>query len=104
MRSELRPHGIGVTTICPGVIDTNIVQATRFRQQNAEPTRARVIAMYKKRAYPAARVADAIVRAIKNGRGVVPVSPEAWLAYYVKRFIPALAAPMSRAMQKQAMG
>ena len=30
LRAELDPAGIGLTTICPGVIDTNIVSTTRF--------------------------------------------------------------------------
>ena len=31
LRAELDAAGIGLTTICPGVIDTNIVHTTRFR-------------------------------------------------------------------------
>lgn len=100
MRAELHPHGIGVSTICPGVIDTNIVQTTRY-MRDADATRDRVVALYKKRAYSAGKVAAAIVAAIEHRRDVVPVSPEAWLAYWMKRFAPSLSGAMSRLMVKQ---
>ena len=104
MRSELEPHGVGVTTICPGVIDTNIVKTTRYTQRDPEGSRDRAVAMYKRRAYSPERVASVIVRSSRSGGGVVPVSPEAWLAYMVKRIAPSLVGPMSRALARRALG
>jgi NAD(P)-dependent dehydrogenase (short-subunit alcohol dehydrogenase family) len=101
MRGELHAHGIGVSTICPGIIDTNIVQTTRYKR-DAEATRERVVMLYKKRAYPADKVARAVVGAIENDRGVVPVSPEAWVGYWLKRLAPSLAGVVSRVAAKQA--
>jgi NAD(P)-dependent dehydrogenase (short-subunit alcohol dehydrogenase family) len=89
LRGELGPHKIGVTTICPGLIDTNIVKTTRYRQGDPGEARDRVTALYKKR---------------KSGRGVVPVTVEAWLLYYLKRFAPSLGAPISRALSRQTLG
>ena len=43
LRAELDAAGIGLTTICPGVIDTNIVHTTRFHtpgRHGREPSRA----------------------------------------------------------------
>src|SRR6185295_669159 len=37
LRDELRPHRIGVTTVCPGLIDTPITMAARVRGRNANP-------------------------------------------------------------------
>lgn len=104
LRAEVAPHHIGVTTICPGVIDTNIVKTTRYKQTDPDAARARVIAMYKKRNYAPERVAEVIVRSIKTGRAVVPVTAEAWLAYYLKRFAPSLASPLSRVMARRSLG
>jgi NADP-dependent 3-hydroxy acid dehydrogenase YdfG len=101
LRAEVHPHGIGVSTICPGVIDTNIVKTTRYKR-DADATRDRVVAMYKKRAYSADKVAAAIVTAIERGRDVVPVSPEAWAGYWLKRIAPSVAGAVSRLMVKQA--
>src|SRR5262249_12558017 len=49
MRAELAPHGVHVSVICPGAIDTNIIKTTRYKR-DPEATRARVLALYKKRA------------------------------------------------------
>jgi len=86
-REDLRGTGIGVSTICPGVIRTGIVGASRFRGvDNADAVRAHIDQEYRKRDYGPERVAAAIVKAIRHNRKIVPVSPEAWLAYYLTRF------------------
>jgi NAD(P)-dependent dehydrogenase (short-subunit alcohol dehydrogenase family) len=95
-----------VSTICPGVIDTGIIAATRFAGGgmhaglDSETIRGKVQALYKKRNYGPEKVAQAVVRAIKRGTPVVPVSPEAWGLYYLKRFAPNLAPMVGRAMAK----
>ena len=88
-------------TICSGIIDTNIVQTTRYKR-DADATRERIVSLYKKRAYPADKVASAVVSAIEHERAVVPVSPEAWAAYWLKRFAPSLAGVVSRVAAKHA--
>jgi NAD(P)-dependent dehydrogenase (short-subunit alcohol dehydrogenase family) len=103
MRAELDPLGVAVSTICPGIIDTNFVGTGRYKHE-PEFTRARVVSLHKKRAYGPEKVAAAIVSAVKAKKAVVPVSPEAWFAYYLKRFAPALVLPLSRAMRKGALG
>ena len=35
LRMELRPHGIGVTTLCPGFIDTPIIGTSVMRGEHA---------------------------------------------------------------------
>jgi NAD(P)-dependent dehydrogenase (short-subunit alcohol dehydrogenase family) len=99
LRSELRPHGINVATICPGIVDTPIVQNTRLSGNLAGRTgfNARAAALYHKRDYGPERVAAAIVDAVRHRRGLVPVTPESWVMYYGKRFAPwAMEALMSR--------
>jgi hypothetical protein len=56
--------------------------------ENPEEKRKSIDAIYEKRNYPPERVAAAIVKAIRRNRAVVPVAPEAWLAYYLKRWTP----------------
>ena len=36
LRGELTEHRIGVTAICPGIVDTNIVRSTRIAGVDAE--------------------------------------------------------------------
>ncbi len=92
MREELAPHGIGVTAICPGVINTPITSNSRLRGEAAQPgRREQVVNTYRRRNYGPDRVAKNILRAVERGRIVAPVSPEAWFAYALTRLSPRLA-------------
>ncbi len=89
LREELAALGVGVTTICPGVIDTPIVKSTRTRGAYADPaSRARMEALYTRRGYGPEKVAAAILDGIAHNRALVPVSPEAWALYLGKRTAP----------------
>jgi NAD(P)-dependent dehydrogenase (short-subunit alcohol dehydrogenase family) len=92
LREELQPHGIGVTAICPGLINTPITTSSRMRGIAADPARReRMRAMYERRNYGPDRVARNILKAVQRDRVVAPVSPEAWFAYGLKRLSPRLA-------------
>ncbi len=86
-REDLRGTKVGVSTICPGIIKTNIVSSSRYRGFDDSTKMSRQIDMvYKKRNYGPERVAAAIVKAIQRNRKIVPVSPESWFLYYLTRF------------------
>lgn len=87
LRAELAGQGVGVSAICPGVINTGIVASSRMRGA-ASDAQGSIVAFYRKRNYGPELVADAIVSAIRHNRAVVPVSPEAWVMYGAKRFAP----------------
>lgn len=94
LRAELAGKGIGVHTVCPGIVHTNIVATTRFSGVSAEEEarkQARYDDLYRKRHYGPEKVAAQIVRAVQNDRAIVPVTPEAHLQYHFHRFAPALA-------------
>jgi NAD(P)-dependent dehydrogenase (short-subunit alcohol dehydrogenase family) len=100
LREELRPHGIGVTVVCPGVINTNIGASGRMRGLAALPgARERMVADMQRRNYGPERVASAIMDAIAANRAVLPVAPEAWVLWWVKRLAPGLATRIVRALQ-----
>jgi NAD(P)-dependent dehydrogenase (short-subunit alcohol dehydrogenase family) len=86
LRTELLPHGIGVSTICPGIINTKIVETARLR--GGGMSRDELTALYKRRNYGPEKVAGAILGAVVKNRGVVPVTPEAWMTYALKRALP----------------
>jgi NAD(P)-dependent dehydrogenase (short-subunit alcohol dehydrogenase family) len=99
LREELQPHGIGVTAICPGIINTPITSSARMRGAAAEPgARERIVAMYRRRNYGPDRVARNILKAVERNRSVAPISPEAWFAYAMKRVSPRLAGWTARRM------
>lgn len=91
LRAELSDHGIGVSAICPGIIDTNITTSSRFVGVTAdeqERRRRRVSRMWASRRYPPSKVATAIVKAVQANRAVVAVTPEARTARFVSRLWP----------------
>jgi NAD(P)-dependent dehydrogenase (short-subunit alcohol dehydrogenase family) len=105
LREDLRPHGIGVSTICPGIIHTNIVQATRFLGKDLPAdTREHIEAVYQSRKYGPEKVAQAIVQAIRHNRRIVPVSPEAWAAYYLERLWPRASRAVARYVARRITG
>ncbi|CAN5561415.1 SDR family oxidoreductase [soil metagenome] len=93
LRAELDAAGVGLTTICPGVIDTNIVHTTRF---DAPPAMAKQLAkrqaqaekLFTVRRYGPDKVAKAIVASVRKNTAIRPVAPEAHLLYGVSRVAP----------------
>jgi NAD(P)-dependent dehydrogenase (short-subunit alcohol dehydrogenase family) len=103
LREELRPHGIGVTAICPGMINTPITRNAPARGALADPVaRERVVALYGRRNYGPERVAGRILRAVERDRTVAPVAVEAWIAYALKRVSPRLAGWAARRLSAAA--
>jgi short-subunit dehydrogenase/pimeloyl-ACP methyl ester carboxylesterase len=98
LRTELGDHGIGVSAICPGVVDTGITDRTAFvgvDDEEADRKRITASALYRRRAYSPDRVATAIVDAIHHDRAIVPVSPEAHVGWALSRLSPALTRRLS---------
>jgi NAD(P)-dependent dehydrogenase (short-subunit alcohol dehydrogenase family) len=103
LREELRPHGIGVTAICPGVINTPITRSARARGAADDPKiRERMVSLYERRNYGPDRVALNILKAVERNRSVAPIAPEAWVAYAIKRVSPRLAGWAARRMASAA--
>lgn len=86
---ELHPKGIGVTAVCPGLIDTPITRNAKLVGDMDDPeVREQMVRGYQRRGYTAERVAANIIKAVQRDRLVAPISPEAWGLYYLKRFAP----------------
>jgi len=101
LRAELSVHGIGVTAVCPGVINTAIVRTSKMYGLNEDPElREQGIRAFERRNYSPERVAQKILRAVQKNRGVAPISPEAWAGYWVKRLVPGLIAWFARRSAK----
>ena len=91
LRGELAEHRIGVSAICPGIVDTNIVRSTAIAGVDAETEAAqrdRLDRFYQKRGFTPDRVAADIVKAIVADKAVAPVTAEAKIGYRVYRFAP----------------
>jgi NAD(P)-dependent dehydrogenase (short-subunit alcohol dehydrogenase family) len=100
---ELHPHGIGVTVVCPGLIDTPITRNTRLVGEMDKPEkREDMVQSYQRRGYLPDRVARNILKAVEKNRLVAPISPEAWGLYYMKRYAPWLLRRLGLMMSKRA--
>jgi NAD(P)-dependent dehydrogenase (short-subunit alcohol dehydrogenase family)/pimeloyl-ACP methyl ester carboxylesterase len=93
LRAELDQAGVGLTTVCPGVINTNIVHTTRFdvpdgKQAQVEARRAQIEKAFAARRYGPDKVAKAIVSAVKKNKPIRPVAPEAYFVYGVAHLLP----------------
>ncbi|MEV4258383.1 SDR family oxidoreductase, partial [Spirillospora sp. NPDC049652] len=93
LRLELADDGIGVSAICPGVIDTGLPRRARYvgvSADTADELREGAAKVFARRGYPPERVAQAILGAVRRDRPLVPVAPEAHLALALDRLAPSL--------------
>ncbi|MFF0746835.1 SDR family oxidoreductase [Streptomyces sp. NPDC004111] len=91
LRAELAGQGIGVSAICPGLVNTNITATSRFTgvsEEEEKRRQKRSSRLYGLRNYPPEKVADAVLRAVVKNQAVVPVTPEARGAHLMSRFTP----------------
>lgn len=91
LRAELAGQGIGVSAICPGIVNTNITSTARFAGVDSEEEKRRqrkTAKLYGLRNYPPEKVADAVLRAVVRNQAVVPVTPEAHGGRFLSRFAP----------------
>ncbi|HUO40841.1 MAG TPA: SDR family oxidoreductase, partial [Mycobacterium sp.] len=93
LRAELDAAGIGLTTVCPGLINTNILAATRFdaptsRVDLVDGRRRQLQKLFAARGYPPEKVAKAIVSAVQKNKPIRPVTAEAYLVYGTARVLP----------------
>jgi len=103
LRAELAPHGVGVSVICPGFINTPIVTNMRLRgDAYPESERVNVQRFYERRNYAPERVASAVLRAARNNPALLPVTPEAWALYAMKRLAPDLGARLLAVLRRVA--
>ncbi|MFF5666500.1 SDR family oxidoreductase [Streptomyces griseofuscus] len=103
LRAELASQAIGVTAICPGIVNTNITSTARFagadetEERRLQKSSAR---LYGLRNYPPEKVASAILDAVVHNRPVVPVTPEARGAHLLSRVLPGALRRLARVEPK----
>ena len=96
LRADWAPHGVGVSVVCPGVINTPIASRARMVGAATGKRDAAVRALGFGRSPDV--VGKAIMGAVEHNRGIVPVGVESSLAFRVLRFAPGpLQAALARA-------
>ncbi|MEY9848966.1 NAD(P)-dependent dehydrogenase (short-subunit alcohol dehydrogenase family)/pimeloyl-ACP methyl ester carboxylesterase [Streptacidiphilus sp. BW17] len=100
LRAELSDDGIGVSAVCPGFVNTAIAKATRYvgvSSSEQERLRGKADRLYRMRNLPPERVADAVLRAVRENRPVVPVAAEARIGRALTRLSPGTLRAIARA-------
>lgn len=87
LRADWATSGVGVSAVCPGVINTPIIDATRFVGEHAPGRHERARKVFR-RGHKPEQVAAAIVRAVDRNKAVVPVGVEAHLGWWLHRLAP----------------
>jgi NAD(P)-dependent dehydrogenase (short-subunit alcohol dehydrogenase family) len=89
LRAELLPSAVMVSVVCPGLVQSSILETARIRGvADAEAERRALTDLYRRRGHTPESVAKAIVGAAESGKALVPVTSEAWLLYVLKRLAP----------------
>ena len=92
LRAEVSRRGIGVSTICPGLVNTNITRTTTFSGLSAEEQEQRQASAaraYARRGFGPEKVAREILRAVDRNKATVPVTLEAKAGLVLARLTPA---------------
>jgi NAD(P)-dependent dehydrogenase (short-subunit alcohol dehydrogenase family) len=100
LNAELAPRGIRVSTVCPGVIDTEITRSAVYRGEAAERAEA-TRDFYRRRGVSPDTVAEAVVQAVRKKRLIQPV-PRSQVTplWLLKRISPRASQFVSRAFHR----
>jgi NAD(P)-dependent dehydrogenase (short-subunit alcohol dehydrogenase family) len=98
---ELAGTSVGVTSVCPGIINTAIVGSrANIAQSISDEQVDRLQRYYQAKGVTAEVVAQAVVRGVREGRSLVLVGPKARSSYYAKRISRGLTGRLSIADSK----
>ncbi|HET8619667.1 MAG TPA: SDR family NAD(P)-dependent oxidoreductase [Acidimicrobiales bacterium] len=86
LRADWAAAGVGVTAVCPGVINTPIIEATRFVGDDGEM--AEKAGRMFRRGHPPELVARDVVVAIRMDKALALSGWEARLGWWANRFLP----------------
>ena len=94
LRPEAARHGVRVSVLCPGSVETPILDrapdADLPPTASAPVTARRYLELLRQRPVPADRVARAALRGLARNRGIIVVPGSAKVPWYLDRLSPAL--------------
>jgi NAD(P)-dependent dehydrogenase (short-subunit alcohol dehydrogenase family) len=99
LRFDLRRHRIGVTLVCPGAVDTGLVDTMEIAGvDRTQPRLQKMATRFRRHAASPDKVAAQILRAVERERYLVFTSADIRLLYEVQRLCPPLYALIMRQM------
>ena len=94
LRSEAQAYGVRVSAVCPGVIDTPILDSEGPpdlpKASFAGRGREMLLHASRGRAYPPERLADDVLRGVERNRAIIVSPSRARIAWIANRIAPAL--------------
>ncbi|HET6152341.1 MAG TPA: SDR family oxidoreductase [Marmoricola sp.] len=89
LRFDLARHGIGVSLVCPGGVDTGLTETVSIAGvDNASPAFRKLQARFKARAVTPERAASSILWGIRKNKYWVYTSPDIKVAHLAQRYFP----------------
>jgi len=84
LRYDLKKHNIGISVVCPGAVNTGLVQSVQINADQAATDKSRKL--FLKIAISPDKVADQIIGAIRARKFMVITSWDIKLFYFVKKY------------------
>jgi short-subunit dehydrogenase len=100
LRVELAPHRIGVTAICPGMINTAIIDGGRMSGA-IHARKSRLAAVFQTSGASPALVARAILEAVRTNPAVRTVGRDAWALHALTRMAPGATNRIVKALERR---
>ena len=88
LRAELAVHNIGVTSIHPGTIRTNILRSAVSKSGDNQQTTAKLASLMERYGKPPEKLAAKVVKAVKANRMQIRIGFDAYLGDWFKRLFP----------------
>jgi len=86
LRFDLRRHGIAVSLVCPGGVDTGLVETIGIRGVDpADPRMAGLKAQFKRHAISPAKAAQRIMKGVKARRYMIYTSADIRIGHWFQR-------------------
>lgn len=102
LRFDLRRHDIGVTLVCPGGVDTPLVDSMEIvGVDRTHPVMRKMDARFRRHAKPPELVAERIVHAVERNRYLVYTSPDIRALHLLQRIFPPAYELVMRVMNRQ---
>jgi NAD(P)-dependent dehydrogenase (short-subunit alcohol dehydrogenase family) len=91
LRFDLRRHRIGVTLVCPGGVDTGLVETVDIAGvDTSNPGMRRMTERFRRRAKGPEQAAERILEGVTRNRYLVYTSGDVRFGYLVQRYVPPL--------------
>lgn len=86
LRFDLRPHGIAVSLVCPGAVDTGLVRTLEVAGVDRDDPEMQALAQrFQRHAVAPARAATLILRGVRRRRPMIFTSWDIRFGYWVQR-------------------